>query len=124
MGWPPQVGELLPRAEEAIGVRQKLATYSLDTSHESGGPKAHGFERILGITHESITYLEREILTGVRIHPIGSTRVKWPFGIACVVEWPIGGVGHQRDRTAPIRTVWLLEGPSTPPRLTNAYLKP
>lgn len=32
MGWPPQVGELLPRAEEAIGVRYKLTTDSLDLS--------------------------------------------------------------------------------------------
>jgi len=29
MEWPPQVGELLPRADEAIGVRYKLETYSL-----------------------------------------------------------------------------------------------
>lgn len=47
MGWPPQVGELLPRAEEAIGVRYKLATYSLDPFHEDGGPKAKGFAQIL-----------------------------------------------------------------------------
>lgn len=100
MGWPPQVGDLLPRAKEATGVRHKLATYSLDTTHESGGPKARGFERILGITQESITYLEREILIGVRTHPIRSTREIWPFGVACVVEWPIRGVGHQRRRSA------------------------
>jgi hypothetical protein len=29
MGWPPQVGDLLPRAEETTGVRVKLLTYSL-----------------------------------------------------------------------------------------------
>ena len=27
MGWPPQAGELLPRATEATGVRYKLATH-------------------------------------------------------------------------------------------------
>ena len=50
MGWPPRAGELLTRAEEASGVREKLSGYSLNTSHEDGGPKARGFELILGIT--------------------------------------------------------------------------
>jgi hypothetical protein len=36
----PAVGELLPRGVEAIGVRRKLETYSLDVAHKYGGPKA------------------------------------------------------------------------------------
>jgi hypothetical protein len=56
MGWPPQVGELLPRAEEATGVRYKLATYSLAIDHRDGGPKAQAFAAILGISQHSIQY--------------------------------------------------------------------
>jgi hypothetical protein len=32
------VGELLPRAAEAFGVRYKLATYSLDVFEQPGAP--------------------------------------------------------------------------------------
>jgi hypothetical protein len=35
----PTVGELLPRAAEAFGVRHKLATYSLDITHTHGDPR-------------------------------------------------------------------------------------
>jgi hypothetical protein len=57
---PPAVGELVPRAAEAFGVRYKLATYSLDVDHKDGGPKAKGFKRILGITIKDIGYLEAQ----------------------------------------------------------------
>jgi hypothetical protein len=46
-----------PRAEDAFGIQEKLAGYSLNPHHEDGGPKARSFGRILGITrrkaHES-----------------------------------------------------------------------
>jgi hypothetical protein len=124
MGWPPQVGELLPRAEEAVGVRYKLATYSLDRSHARGGAKAKGFEEILGITGEALGYLEEQIGLAIQIHPVGQVRERWPFGISCVVTFPLRGVGPHTTRVAPLRTVWLLPHPGAPPRLTNAYLKP
>jgi hypothetical protein len=66
---PPAEGELLAGAAEAFGVRYKLETYSLDVNHKSGGPKAQGFERILGITIDDVDYLEAMILDGVQITP-------------------------------------------------------
>jgi hypothetical protein len=69
MAWPPRPGELLPRAEEAFGVRHKLMTYSLVKNHHSGGAKAKGFERILGITSETVEHLESEILRGILVRP-------------------------------------------------------
>ncbi len=68
----PVKGELLPRAAEAFGVHVKLATYSLDVSHKKGGPKARGFERILGITIDAIEYLEGAIYTGVTLGWVGT----------------------------------------------------
>ncbi len=90
MGWPPQIGELLPRAEEATGVRYKLRTYSLDRSHERGGAKAKGFEEILGITGEALGYLEEQICLAIQIYPVGQVRERWPFGISCVVIFRLG----------------------------------
>jgi hypothetical protein len=54
MTWPPRAGELLPNAGEAFGVREKLAGYSLNVSHEHGGPKALGFKLILGILRDDL----------------------------------------------------------------------
>jgi hypothetical protein len=42
---PPQIGELLPRAEDAYGVREKLLNYSLKSGHPRG--KAEAFARVL-----------------------------------------------------------------------------
>jgi hypothetical protein len=123
MGWPPQVGGLLPRAEEAIGVRYKLTTYSLDKNHEFGGPKARGFALILGITLADIDYLEAEIHLGIRRHPITSLVDNRPYGLNCVVEFPLRGVGSYSDREANLRTVWEMAGPFHPPRMINAFPK-
>ena len=124
MGWPPQIGELLPRAEDAFGVRHKLATYSLDRKHVRGRAKAKGFETILGITVESIDYLEEQIYLGICIHPIFSIRENWPHGTACTVDWEIHGIGRHSARIVPLRTAWLYSTPAAAPRLTNTYLKP
>ena len=61
MPWPPQVGELLPRYDEPVGIEEKLRTYSLVLDHEKGGPKANGFLVMLGISLDSIDYLELQI---------------------------------------------------------------
>jgi hypothetical protein len=61
MAWPPKVGQVLPRAENAFGVREKLADYSLNRDHKDGGPKARGFELILGITISDLEHLAQAI---------------------------------------------------------------
>ena len=120
----PRLGELLPRGAEAFGVRRKLETYSLDVTHEEGGPKARGFELILGITIERIEYLEGAILTGTLLVPVSSVRDKSPWGTNCVVMVPVRGFGEKNDRVVNVRTAWRLAGPGAPPQLVSAYCKP
>jgi hypothetical protein len=124
MGWPPQVGELLPYGDEAIGVRYKLATYSLNPVHPDGGPKARGFERILGITVDAIDHLEREIEEAILVVPIGSIRVNRTGALNCVIEFPLRGVDQYRTRKVSLRTAWELVGPTSRPRLVSAFLRP
>jgi hypothetical protein len=121
---PPIMGEVLPRAAEAFGVGYKLATYSLDTTHKDGGPKALGFLVILGITLRDIDYLEAQITVGVLQTPISSIREKPPHGTHCVVELPIRGLGAHSQRVVNVRTVWQLAEPGDPPRLVSAYPRP
>src|SRR5659263_359754 len=108
MGWPPKAGELLARAEEASGVREKLSGYSLNMAHKDGGPKARGFERILGITIADIDYLEAAIFTAITREPIGSVRHNPPYGYNCVVEFLLGGRGEKSGRSVELRTVWRI----------------
>jgi hypothetical protein len=119
---PPAVGELLPRVAEAFGVRYKLETYSLDLAHEHGGPKARGFELILGITIEAIDYLEAQIMTRILDTPIREVRDNPPYGINCVVYMPIRGIGAHGQRVVSVRTVWLIGDPGEQPRLVTAFI--
>lgn len=118
----PKVGELLPRAAEAFGLRVKLATYSLDLAHKDGGPKARGFEQILGITLEHIDYLEGAIYTGVQLVPVSEVIDNAPWGIKCVVIIPVRGLSEKSGRLVDVRTVWQFDEPGSPPRLVSAYI--
>ena len=120
----PAVGELLPRAAEAFGVRYKLETYSLDPTHKRGGPKARGFDLILGITIDAIDYLEAQILARVLDTPVREVRDNTPYGLKATVDMPISGIGAKTDRIINVRTVWAFDRPDAPPRLANAYPKP
>jgi hypothetical protein len=121
---PPTVGELLPRAAEALGVRYKLETYSLDVTHKYGGPKARGFERILGITIDAIDYLEAQIMARILDTPVSQIRDNPPYGVNYVVNIQVRGIGAEADRVINVRTVWIFDYPGGPPRLVTAIPKP
>jgi hypothetical protein len=121
---PPKAGELLPRAAEATGMQLKLAAYSLNRASEDGGPKAQGFDRILGITIADIDYLEGAIQTGVLVVPIRSVRDNPPWGINCVIMVPVRGRHKKRDRIIEVMTVWLWTRTGDPPQITTAFPKP
>lgn len=123
MTWPPEVGQHLPRAAEAYGVREKLARYCLNPDHRVDGPKAAGFALILGITLDSIDYLDAAIRRETRQHPIVIVTNNEPYGVKCVVDFPLRGIGSYSGRTANVRTVWELAAPPLPPRLISAFPK-
>jgi hypothetical protein len=124
MTWPPKAGEPLPRAEDAFGVRRKLVGYSLDVTNLIGGPKARGFALILGITIVNVDYLEEVIRAGVSTQPISEVRDNSPYGINCVVEVPVRGIGTKNARIINVRTVWALEARKARPRLVSAFPRP
>jgi filamentous hemagglutinin len=124
MPWPPIVGDLLPGAADAVGIRRKLTDYSLNLSHERGGPKARGFQQILGITLEDADYLESEIRAGIFVKPVTGVRPAIPTGFNCLIEVPVRGLGPKSNRLVVVRTAWLLSEPGALPRMTTAFLKP
>lgn len=121
---PPTVGQPLPGAAEAFGVRCKLETYSLDLAHNVGGPKALGFKLILGITIDAIDHLEGQIMARILDTPVSEIRDNPPYGVNCVVDIQVQGIGAQADRVIDVRTAWLISIAGDPPRLVSAYPKP
>jgi hypothetical protein len=124
VSWPPKIGETLPRATEATGVRDRLADYSLNPENERGAAKARGFALILGITLEHVEHLEAAIRAGIATAPVTSTRENAAQRINCVVEVPVHGVGEKRERVINVRTVWELAHKDSAPRLVTAYPRP
>ncbi len=113
----------MPRAAVAVGVRRKLATYSLELGHTSGGPKAVLFERLLGITREYVDHLVAEILTGVLVAPVTRSWNNPPYGVGCGVLIPVRGVGIHQSCVMPVTTGWELRYVGDRPRLVTAYIK-
>ena len=64
MSWPPERGALLPNAERAYGLEEKLASYSLKLGHVGRGRKAEGFARVLAVTLADLDYLAGTLSTG------------------------------------------------------------
>src|ERR1700709_2930935 len=124
MAWPPQVGELLPRTEQAEGLREKLIGYSLNASHVRGGPKALGFSAMLGLTIAEVDYLETVIRRGIRAAPIIAVRPNPPYGVKCLFEFPLRGLGARSHTTVNLRTVWQFGSPASPPRLLTGFPQP
>ncbi len=75
MSWPPENGSLLPNADRAHGVREKLAGYSLKLDHVGRGKKAEGFARVLAITAADLEYLAEALLGGIRTTPMSGVRL-------------------------------------------------
>jgi hypothetical protein len=123
MNWPPKIGDPLPRAAEAAGVRRKLSTYSLDPAHRRGRSKARGFERILGITVRDIGYLEGAIQTGILVVAVSGVRAGAVGGVNCLVDVPVRGRGEKSGRLVAVRTAWELADAAAAPRLVTAYVR-
>jgi len=122
VSWPPQIGASLPRAEDAYNVHEKLADYSLNPDHATGGPKAAGFARILGITADDLAYLADALLAGVREISVSEVRDRGDHGMQCAVIVPVRGLGQHASRVANVLTSWEIRWDGDAPRLVTAYI--
>ncbi|MGP0101485.1 MAG: DUF6883 domain-containing protein [Solirubrobacteraceae bacterium] len=67
--------------------------------------------------------LEACIRDGILQTPISAMRQNPPYGINCVVDIPVRGIGAKNECVATVRTVWVIADADTPPRLITAYIK-
>jgi hypothetical protein len=120
--WPPIVGDRLPRAAEAFGITEKLVTYSLNLDHPSGGPKAKGFQQILGITLADVDHLAHALSTGVLTAAITEVRVSPSATFTCGVRVPVAGLRERSAHVISVKTGWHLRHADDRPRLVTAYI--
>jgi hypothetical protein len=123
VSWPPQIGELLPRPEEAYGVHEKLAGYSLNREHADGRHKAVLFEAVLDISAADVDYLAGSLIAGITDTPVRAVRENAPHGYLCEVRISVRGLRARSDRTAPVLTAWEIAWDGDAPRLVTAMIK-
>jgi hypothetical protein len=101
---------------------EKLADYALNPDHATGGPKATGFARILGITAGDLDYLADTLLAGVRTIPVSEVRDRGDHGMQCAVIVPVRGLDQHASRVANVLTSWEIRCDGDAPRLVTAYI--
>ncbi|AFY43108.1 DUF6883 domain-containing protein [Nostoc sp. PCC 7107] len=107
---------LLPNSENAVVDIRKLREYCLNPEHSKGKDKARLFSSMLGITADNAEELRQVILTAARIYEVSLNRCD-QYGQRYTLDFPL----TSKDRTATIRTGWIIEDGSDIPRLTSCY---
>jgi hypothetical protein len=113
VSWPARIGELLPRAEDAYGVHEKLVDYSLKAGHPRG--KAEAFARAPALTAEDLEYVAEALLRGVRTTPVSGVRPAGVHRSNCAVIVQVRGLRDRADRVANVLTAWQIrwDGPTS-----------
>jgi hypothetical protein len=109
---------LLPNHENAVVDIEKFVAYSLNSEHPEGKHKALIFEKVLGITVQDAGWLQSAILENLAFYE-ATEQEETKFGKKYVVEMKI----QNDERTANVRTAWIIEHNGTVPRLITCYIK-
>ncbi len=107
---------LIPNVENAVVDIRKLRDYCLNSEHSTGKHKARLFQSMLGMTAENAPELQQILLQVIKTHPAKLGR-KDSFGqrytLDFMLEW--------QNKSAVIRSGWIIELNSLIPRLTSCY---
>jgi len=107
---------IIPNAERAVVDVRKLRDYCLNSTHDQGKHKARLFESMLGMTASDAEELRRILLEVIKTHEVQLGR-RDDYGnvILLTLCWNGG------ERSATIRSGWIIEHDSDTPRLTTCY---
>jgi hypothetical protein len=107
----------LPYLERAVIEIAKLRDYSLNPRHDVGKHKARVFQSALGLTVEDAEWLHERILEAAQIKEVvaGPPSIfgeKYMFDVLII----------RGERSAVVRTAWIVEYGTDFPRLTSCYV--
>lgn len=107
----------LPNAEAAEVDISKLRDYTLSPEHGEGSHKARVFKAALGITKTDAEWLRGVLLQAAKE---GEARdgPPSPFGSKYLIDINLTRGG----RSAPVRSVWIIEYGEEHPRLVTCYV--
>jgi hypothetical protein len=114
MGWPPRIGDPLPRATKAWCAQEKLTDWIL--SEEGHGPE---WNRIFRVTVDDFDLVWDSIAVGVLTAPV-TANLQPKTGIGCEVLFEL----KIKRRIAFVVTAWHYADAAATPRLVTAYPKP
>ncbi len=109
---------LLPNADKAVVLLEKLRGYSLDSSHPVGKHKARVFASALGMTKNDAPRLREMILQAVLTNEATEAGTS-EHGTRFTVDFQTLGL----KGSVTIRTAWIIDAGESVPRLTSCYIK-
>lgn len=108
----------LPNAPNAVVDIRKLRNYCLSQSHDEGKHKARLFYTIFGMTADDAEELRQILLEVVIDHEAVPGRSD-NFGQRYSIDFTL----HWKNKSAIVRSGWIIEHGSNVPRLTTCYPK-
>ncbi|WP_017318491.1 DUF6883 domain-containing protein [Mastigocladopsis repens] len=107
---------LIPNAGNAVVDIRKLRDYCLNPEHDDGKHKARLFASILGMTADNAEELRQILLEVVKTQEAHLGR-RDEFGQRYTLDFTI----EWQNRSATLRSGWIIEHGSEIPRLTTCY---
>ena len=107
---------LIPNAKNAVVDIRKLRDYFLNPEHDDGKHKAWLFSSILGMTPDNAEELRQILLEVIQTHEAQLGR-RDGFGQRYTLDFTI----EWQNRSATLRSGWIIEHDSEIPRLTTCY---
>ncbi|MEG5035796.1 DUF6883 domain-containing protein [Microcoleus sp. AT3-D2] len=107
---------LIPNAKNAVVDIRKLRDYCLNPEHDDGKHKARLFSSILGMTPDNAEELRQILLEVIQSHEAQLGR-RDGFGQRYTLDFTI----EWQNRSATLRSGWIIEHDSEIPRLTTCY---
>jgi hypothetical protein len=107
---------IIPNAENAVVDIRKLRDYCLNPEHDDGKHKARLFSSILGMTPDNAEELRQILVEVIQTHEAQLGR-RDGFGQRYTLDFTI----EWQNRSATLRSGWIIEHDSEIPRLTTCY---
>ena len=108
---------LIPNADQAVVDIRKLREYCLSATHQRGKHKARVFRAALGLTAVDAEELRHALLEIVLTHDAVMTE-RNHYGTRYVIDFLM----TRGNKTAMIRSSWILRTAEDIPRLTSCYV--
>ena len=107
----------LPNAKRAVVDIAKLRDYSLNTRHPEGKHKARVFAGALGLSMADAAWLREQVLSVAREADCLLTH-RTDHGQRFLIDFDV----TFRDKTARLRSAWIIRNGEDFPRMTTCYV--